>query len=285
MSSSTNISGEYGAALNKKEEVGDALRPLYTEVKIFGRVLNDYLTMFSISDTKIHEWVHSNYAVLDCNSGPSSFAAQVYENYSLAITCADPIYLLSPAKIKQVSERDIEELFTNLHDVRNSPDDGGLMFGARYWHEKFQALADFAADFERLQDLRYVACRLPNLPFETRSFDVVLSSHFLFAYAPYSDGGIMDDREAGQLDDSHTFDLQFHLRAMDELARVSKHEIRIFPVTCIGNWVADISEPHLGAKWHPYLGACVERLQEIGFETKVLETTYYKGVLLIATRI
>ena len=58
---------------------------------------------------------------------------------------------------------------------------------------------------------RYVPVTLPSLPFKDDEFDLILSAHFLFMYA---------DR----------LDYPFHLSTVKELLRVSKEEIRIFPL-------------------------------------------------------
>jgi len=58
---------------------------------------------------------------------------------------------------------------------------------------------------------RYVAVTLPSLPFEDAEFDIILSAHFLFMYA---------DR----------LDFDFHIETLKELLRVTKEEIRIFPL-------------------------------------------------------
>ncbi|MNC69540.1 hypothetical protein D3C75_1202430 [compost metagenome] len=50
------------------------------------------------------------------------------------------------------------------------------------------------------------------MPFAGRAFDVTLSAHFLFMY-------------------SDRLGLDFHLAAIGELMRVTKKELRIFPLT------------------------------------------------------
>ena len=52
---------------------------------------------------------------------------------------------------------------------------------------------------------------MPELPFSDNQFDIVLSGHFLFLYA---------DR----------LDSSFHLKSLLELARISKKEVRIYPL-------------------------------------------------------
>jgi ubiquinone/menaquinone biosynthesis C-methylase UbiE len=58
---------------------------------------------------------------------------------------------------------------------------------------------------------RYVPGSLPDLPFEDRQFDLVLSSHFLFTYADRLDQG-------------------FHYDALIELHRICRREARVFPL-------------------------------------------------------
>lgn len=72
-----------------------------------------------------------------------------------------------------------------------------------------------AADIRRHPN-RYVAGRLPELPFAKASFELVLSSHLLFSYA---------DR----------LDFAFHRQAICELMRVTRGELRIFPLMAMGS--------------------------------------------------
>jgi hypothetical protein len=63
-----------------------------------------------------------------------------------------------------------------------------------------------------------VAGALPELPFEDQSFNLVLSANFLMVYAPLADGGMHNGDDFG---------LDFHLRAFQELARVTRGELRV----------------------------------------------------------
>jgi len=106
-------------------------------------------------------------------------------------------------------------------------------------------LADFAAN-----PSRYICASLPSLPFADRSFDLVLSSHLLFCYAPVGDGGILQ---------GDTYDLQFHINAVTELARVCKKELRITPTHAMT----------LPTTSHPYLKPIMDHLQTLGFATRL----------------
>jgi len=73
------------------------------------------------------------------------------------------------------------------------------------------AMALFISDFQASPtEGRYVAAGLPNLPFQSESFDLVLCSHLLFLY-------------------SEELDTDMHLTSLRELLRVGR-EVRIFPL-------------------------------------------------------
>ena len=75
---------------------------------------------------------------------------------------------------------------------------------------RLSALEDCTDDMEESSE-RYVPVTLPSLPFKDAEFDILLSAHFLFMYA---------DR----------LDYSFHITTLNELMRVTKEEIRIFPL-------------------------------------------------------
>ena len=65
-----------------------------------------------------------------------------------------------------------------------------------------------------LSEGRYRNGELPTLPFADRSFDLALSSHFLFLY-------------------TEQFDESFHSSSIAEMGRVAD-EVRIFPLLALG---------------------------------------------------
>jgi ubiquinone/menaquinone biosynthesis C-methylase UbiE len=74
-----------------------------------------------------------------------------------------------------------------------------------------KSMSQFLDDYEQgFEEGRYIAAELPNLPFEDNTFDLALCSHFLMLYSDH-------------------LDLDFHLKAIEEMLRVAS-EIRIFPV-------------------------------------------------------
>ena len=74
------------------------------------------------------------------------------------------------------------------------------------------ALEQFISDYNLGRERkRYLRAELPKLPFDDRSFDLVLSGHFLFTY-------------------SHKFEFSFILSSIIELFRVCSGEVRIYPL-------------------------------------------------------
>jgi hypothetical protein len=74
----------------------------------------------------------------------------------------------------------------------------------------YYELDRFMAGKDEITQNRYINATLPNLPFENRTYDLVLSSNLLFYY-------------------HNMFDYHFHLNSILELLRVTRKEVRIFP--------------------------------------------------------
>ena len=89
---------------------------------------------------------------------------------------------------------------------------------------------------------RYVAARLPELPFRTGAFDLVLCSHLLFLY-------------------SGDLDLEMHLASFREMLRVGR-EVRIFPLLDLEGKLSVHLEPTLRA----LLGSVQVEVLSVPFE-------------------
>ncbi|MDQ6669028.1 MAG: class I SAM-dependent methyltransferase [Thermoproteota archaeon] len=74
------------------------------------------------------------------------------------------------------------------------------------------ALRRFTSEYcKGILEKRYVKAALSRLPFDDKSFVLVLSGHFLFTFAD-------------------KFDFDFHLSSIVELFRVSSKEVRLYPL-------------------------------------------------------
>ncbi|MDP6357335.1 MAG: hypothetical protein QF473_19620 [Planctomycetota bacterium] len=113
---------------------------------------------------------------------------------------------------------------------------------------RLDAMDLFLVDFDRGKDEgRYLAQGLPDLPFPDHTFDLALSSHFLFLYS-------------GQLS------ADFHCAAIEEMLRVAK-EARVFPLLT------------LEAQPSPHLASVIEHLDQTRrqYEVKTVDYEFQKG--------
>ncbi|MFZ9229374.1 MAG: class I SAM-dependent methyltransferase [Prochlorococcaceae cyanobacterium] len=204
-------------------------------VVFYGRLGHLALQMYGL-DGELQRWRGAR--VLDCPGGPSSLAA-LLAAAGVEVMACDPLYGLSIAELRQ---RSIADLELSIAKSINSPmlRPGFDLEQVRRHH--LEGLEVFLADRETYPE-RYVAASLPELPFASASFDLVLSGHLLFSYAPLAAGGLMAG--AG-------FDLDWHRRALAELRRVSRSEIRLYP----GHTQAMPAEPH------PYAEALLAELPD-----------------------
>jgi hypothetical protein len=116
---------------------------------------------------------------------------------------------------------------------------------AAHLRERTRACETFVADRDHDRLGAYCAGTMPNLPFPDRAFRLVVSSHLLFVYA---------DR----------LDLAFHVEAALELARVSRGEVRFFPLVD----PAAVRYPHLEELRAALAGHGVDsELRRVAYET------------------
>lgn len=177
------------------------------QVVPWGRSFDEYRDMFALNDADLAS------RILGCADGPASFNADATRS-DHRVTSVDPIYRLTPSEIRERIDATYTEILEETR--RNSQ--------AFVWRSirsvealgrlRMDAMESFLRDYDAgRRDHRYVDAELPHLPFEDRSFDLALCSHFLFLYTE-------------QLTEA------FHLDAMDELCRVA-HEVRIFPLLAL----------------------------------------------------
>lgn len=190
------------------------------KVVFFGRTLEEYERFWMLPIDAFPKG-----PILDCPSGPTDFIARA-RNAGLNVTGVDPAYAMRPDELATMGRRDIA---LTVEAIRAQ---GNVLAGPTpdAWAEaKESALQHFLEDYRHhhpqspAADGRYCAAALPDLPFPDRHFDLVLSGHLLFCYAAVGEGGLASP-EAG-------FDLGWHLDAIDELARVTGKELRLYPVT------------------------------------------------------
>ncbi|WP_020617931.1 hypothetical protein [Paenibacillus daejeonensis] len=169
-----------------------------------GRTYEEYIAMFNLTEADILQ-----NEILDCPAGACSFTA--YANQMGGdVTAVDLAFAFEPEELKIKGLQDIKHGVEQVEKVK-----AGYLW--TYFdntealkQHRIRALEDSTAD--RLQHpSRYLHAVLPELPFADDSFDMTLSAHLLFMY-------------------SERLDLAFHQAALLELMRVTRREIRIFPL-------------------------------------------------------
>ena len=196
------------------------------EVMFYGRPAGDVLSMFGLSDDLQGL---QGCKVLDCPGGPSSFTAMLAAAGIDAVAC-DPLYALSDAQLR-LKHAAAQVL---LRPIAKDSDPADWL-DQKHAHQR-SAFEIFSADRGACPQ-RYLAEALPCLPFPSSHFDLVLSGHLMFSYAPVEEGGLMV---------SDGLDLDWHHAALIELCWVSRFEVRIYPAHTS---YALIAERHHYAKW------------------------------------
>jgi hypothetical protein len=186
-------------------------------VVVWGRSYAEYVSMFALSENDLHS------RILGCSDGPASFNSVLTRNGGRVVS-ADPVYAFSRHEIKnridqtcgvileQAKKNRDEFVWTHIRSVEE--------LGRIRRDAMEQFLDDFPAGH---REGRYRDASLPSLPFKDKEFELALCSNFLFLY-------------------SNHLSLDFHLRSIRELCRVSE-EVRIFPLLELGAVISRHLEP------------------------------------------
>ena len=216
-------------------------------VVFFGRTGADALAFFNLD---LADW--RGQRLLDCPGGHGSFTA-LARAAGVESVAADPHYNLSLEDLEQRCRDDVSFTMERLARSASLRPDFDL---SRFRQGKLEALEAFLAD-RRAHPEAYRAAALPELPFEAASFDLVLCGHLLFCYAPIADGGLSEQPD---------FDLEWHRRALAELLRVSRREVRLYPAHTIER------RPRV----HPWVEPLMATLPP-GCQGQLEDTAYYEG--------
>ncbi len=203
----------------------------------WGRSKKEYMEMFNLGKEDV---LHKR--ILGCGDGPSSFNTEVDYDGGRVVSI-DPLYAYTKQQIMQRIDEVAEEVMAQVRANadsfvwKNIPDVESLE------HMRIEAMMEFLMDYEEgLEEGRYIAADLPDLPFEDNSFDIALCSHLIFLYSDHLS-------EA------------FHKAAIDEMLRVA-NEVRIFPLLTLDN------------KLSPHLEPVIDHLRSNGYKAEVVPTGY-----------
>jgi len=187
----------------------------------WGRSFDEYCRMFALTDADLAG------RIVGCADGPAGFNAEATQRGTSVVSC-DPIYAFSTSEIRSriaaTSHDIIEQTRQNQHEFVWT----SIASPEELLDVRMQAMELFLADYDmgKAQG-RYVTAELQLLPFEERSFDLAVCSHFLFLYS----------QQLGEA---------FHHTAIKELCRVAK-EVRIFPLLALGGIGSSYVSPIAGS--------------------------------------
>ncbi|HJV46292.1 MAG TPA: SAM-dependent methyltransferase [Bacillota bacterium] len=209
-------------------------------IVFIGRVWDEYMRMFNLTQGEL-----MGRKILDCPAGACSFTA-VSNRLGMDVTACDIAYHHPVDELEQKGLQDIETTMFNMEkaDIQKN-------FLWDYFKSvdelkqiRTQALNECISDMKQNDiETRYIPAVLPTLPFGDKQFDLTLSANFLFLY---------EDR----------LDYEFHLQTIEELMRVTKNEIRIFPTT------------NFACERYKYLDEIIRDIQNLGWNTEEISVDY-----------
>lgn len=170
----------------------------------WGRNLEEYKLMFRLDDRDMTK------KIAGFGDGPACFNCEM-TNAGGNVVSFDPIYQFSK---EEIEERIEEVRITVMQQMRGNMDNyvwTHIKDLVELEHIRMLAMKKFLSDYKQgKKEGRYVFHELPaRLPYESESFDIGLSSHFLLMYT--------------------SLGYDFHIQSITEMLRVCK-EIRIFPI-------------------------------------------------------
>lgn len=205
-------------------------------IVFIGRTFEEYLQMFNLKEADL-----VGQRILDCPAGACSFTARSNQLGS-DVTAADIAYYYSTDELSDKGVQDMVHAMSEMDKVQDNFVWDYFESIADLTQVRHKALNDNIKDHRQSPE-RYVPVVLPDLPFNDEAFDLTLSAHFLFMY-------------------SDRLDYDFHLKTVNELMRVTKEELRIFPLV------------DLSCKRYAHLDRLIDEMVRQGFAVEELVVPY-----------
>ena len=186
-------------------------------VVFIGRTFSEYMWMFNLDPSYL-----KSLKILDCPSGASSFVAEATNDYGIdTVVGCDLLYSDDNIDdLERKGKKDLQYMVDRLSEVPQFYNWNIYTSYQDLYNARNKSLERFISDYRLNTQLvksnirknnKYVKSKLPNLTFADNSFDLALSSNFLFYY-------------------HNMFDFSFHLDSILELLRVASQQVRIYPV-------------------------------------------------------
>lgn len=207
-----------------------------SRIVFIGRTFDEYMSMFNLSKAEL-----IGQRILDCPAGACSFTA-VANQLGADVIATDVAYYHPFEQLAEKGFEDIKHVMLNMEKVQSNYLWDYYKTVEELRNHRTQALTNCTNDMKQFPN-RYVPAVLPVLPFKDKEFDLTLSAHFLFMYA---------DR----------LDYDFHLQSIQELMRVTKQEIRIFPFV------------DFASNRYEHLDKLVDFIQSQGYTTEEIKVPY-----------
>ncbi|MGD1895461.1 MAG: SAM-dependent methyltransferase [Phormidesmis sp.] len=207
------------------------------QVVPFGRSLDEYIHMFSLGAADLQK------SILSVADGPASFNAEgTAKGYQ--IQSCDPLYVFEADEIRDRFYAVLDDIITQVENTRDSWVWQYHASPSELRAHRIEVAERFYADYTQGKKAgRYTVGTLPQLSDSASSYELSLSSHFLFLY-------------------SEQFDTAFHIAAIQEMLRVSA-EARIFPLLA------------LNQRRSPHILPVTRHLERLGYQCKI-ETVDYE---------
>jgi len=188
-----------------------------SEVVPWGRSFDEYRRMFALSDAD------SGSTIIGCGDGPASFNAEATRR-GIRVTSCDPIYRFDVSELRRQIEATTEQIIDQTRRNEHEFVWTSIRSIEELRDARLAAMQLFLDDFQAGKAAgRYVDAALPVLPFPDASFDLALSSHFLFLYT-------------AQIGEAA------HRDSIREMCRVAR-EVRIFPLLALGGAPSTLDQP------------------------------------------
>lgn len=203
----------------------------------WGHHVDEYREMFGLTNDELKG------RILEFASGPSAFNAELAGVAQKRVSC-DPLFNLDYDTLKVKSGLVFADMLEQITANPAHFDFSGYADQTAFFEHRQSGMRTFFSDYLQGKEAgRYIGINDINLPFEKFSFDIAVSSHYLFS----------------QLEDQT---IDFHVAILQELARVAR-EVRIFPLI-------DSHE-----KTSPLLGPVLLALQQADYGTEIRAVPYH----------
>jgi SAM-dependent methyltransferase len=204
------------------------------------RSYEEYEKMFSLEQSLLKKG-----KILDVAAGASSFVAEAKMKGYDAVA-VDPLYKMTIDEMTKHGQRELEAATEKLTKYAHLYVWEGYKNLEHHDQLRKHALELFLEQYRHDKNKEFfIPAALPCLPFEDNTYTLVLCNHFLFLY-------------------QEQFNNQFHLKAIQEMIRVTKKGgvIRVYPIVGFKD------------EEYPYLDRLIETLNDERIKAEKIKTNF-----------